>query len=61
MNEKNLNATNKKKAGDGNGNSIMTRKSMDTNAKDYVSGDAFPTSIGHQFGNGSHNSTNKSQ
>lgn len=61
MNDNNLNASNKKEAGKGNGNSIITHKSIDSNAKDYVSGDAFPTSSGHQFDKSSQNSSNKTE
>lgn len=49
MDNKNLNASNKKSAGKGNGNSIINSKSTNENAKDYVSGDAFPSSAGHKF------------
>ena len=61
MKDTNLNASNKKQAGKGNGNSIVSPKSIDNNAKNYVSGDAFPTSSGHQFDQNSQRSTNKAE
>ena len=50
MNDENINTSNKKSAGKGNGNSIISHKSADENTKDYVSGDRYPSSAGHKFG-----------
>lgn len=49
MNGKNLNVSNKKKEGKGNGNSIISHKSIKNSADDYVSGDEFPSSSSHKF------------
>lgn len=50
MDEKNLDVSNKKNAGKGNGNSVINNKSANNTAKDYVSGDSFPSSVNHKFG-----------
>lgn len=48
MNDKNLDVSNKKNAGKGNGNSVINNKSTSNTTKDYVSGE-FPTSTAHKF------------
>lgn len=48
MNDKNLEVSNKKNAGKGNGNSVINNKSTNNTTKDYVSGE-FPTSTAHNF------------
>ncbi len=52
---KNMNSTtsNKKKAGKGNGNSVINNRESVTNASNYVSGDSTPTSSGHKFNSNS--------
>ncbi len=60
MNNKDLNASNKKNAGKGNGNSIISHKSNDNPTKDYVSGDEFPSSANHKFNKNTKNNTEKS-
>jgi len=50
MNKDSLNTTNKK-AGNGNGNSVINNHEPSKNkATDYVSGDSTPSSSGHKFG-----------
>jgi hypothetical protein len=59
---KNINTnavTNKKNAGKGNGNSIISHKSPEYKADDYVSGDEFPTSSGHKFSKNTQNIDDK--
>lgn len=58
MIDKNLNASNKKKEGKGNGNSIISPKSTENSVGNYVSGDEFPSSSSHKF---SKNSQNKEE
>lgn len=41
--------SNKKKAGKGNGNSVINNHESATNVSNYVSGDSTPTSSGHKF------------
>jgi hypothetical protein len=55
MNDKNLKASNKKNAGKGNGNSIISSKNTNDNINDYVSGDAFPSSASHKFNKNTQN------
>lgn len=52
---KNMNSTtsNKKKAGKGNGNSVINNRESVTNTSNYVSGDSTPTSSGHKFNSNS--------
>jgi hypothetical protein len=50
MNDKNTNISNKKNAGKGNGNSIINSTGTNDAANNYVSADAFPSSISHKFG-----------
>lgn len=51
MNKDSLNISNKKKAGKGNGNSVIDNYERSKNkATDYVSGDSTPSSSGHKFG-----------
>lgn len=61
MNNKDFNASNKKKAGKGNGNSIISYKSTDNNSKDYVSGDEVPSSSSHKFNKNTQNNVEKSE
>ena len=55
MNNDNMNTSNKKEAGKGNGNSIISHKSAKEDTKDYVGGDMFPSSSGHNFSQEKHN------
>lgn len=55
MNEKNLDVSNKKNAGKGNGNSVINNKSTNNTEKDYVSGDSFSSSVNHKFGTNTQN------
>lgn len=55
MSDNNSSVSNKKNAGKGNGNSIIKNTSTNdtstnSDANNYVSADAFPTSTGHKFG-----------
>lgn len=49
MNNMNPTTSNKKKAGKGNGNSVINNRESVSNASNYVSGDSTPTSYGHKF------------
>ena len=64
MKNENISTSNKKNAGKGNGNSIISHKSANDdandNVKDYVSGDFFPSSRGHNFSQNHKNKGNKS-
>lgn len=55
MNDKNANVSNKKNAGKGNGNSIINSTNTNDTANNYVSADAFPSSISHKFGTNGQN------
>ena len=50
------NANNKKNKGKGNGNSVINNTE---NARNYVSGDSFPSSSNHKFGENNQNKSNK--
>ena len=59
MIDNNLNASNKNKEGKGNGNSIISPKSTENSADNYVSGDEFPSSSSHKFSKNSENTAEK--
>lgn len=48
MSNLDLNASNKKSAGKGNGNSVINNEIVTKNVSDYVSGD-YPSSTSHKF------------
>lgn len=55
MNDKNLDVSNKKNTGKGNGNSVINNNSTNDTTKDYVSGDSFPSSVNHKFNTSNQN------
>lgn len=50
MSKSELNISNKKRKGKGNGNSVINNTEK---TRDYVSGDSAPSSANHKFGTGS--------